>query len=241
MGTYSSAESLKLLTGLEGVIFDCDGVLVDSMIGHTLVETDVLLSFNIAATEKVLLENAGKSFKALAFKLAADNRVTLPVDFDNIIIQRKCAYFDLNLRAMTGIHNALDALNGIPVAVGSGSPLPLVKHSLHVANLTSYFREDRVLTSEMVEKGKPAPDLFLLDAKRMGVSANRCVVVEDAENGIKAAKAAGMIPLGFTGGEHCDNKHASKLRKAGAVDVFSDMAELPSVIRSLGPLKKYTP
>lgn len=223
---------------VEAVIFDCDGVLVDSMLGHTEVEFAVLKSLRVQVTPDMLLANAGKPFKALAMTCAANSGVVLPADFDAQLHRAKADYFSQNLKAMQGIHEALQMLDGVPMAVASGSPLPGVKHSLEVTDLGKYFRGDWVLSSDMVKQGKPAPDLFLLAAQQMNVPPERCLVVEDADSGIKAAVAAGMARVGFTGGAHCGTDHAKRLENAGAIEVFSDMATLPAIFRRLS-LPKY--
>jgi len=228
--------TLQKLNGLGLVIFDCDGVLVDSMAGHTKVEFQVLSDLDIVVTPEQLLANAGKPFKSLALSLASDSGVTLPADFDVLLAEKKAEYFTHHLKPIPGIHQALEELGDTPLCVASGSPLPGVHHSLEVTGLAKFFKPEWVFSSEtdMVAKGggKPFPDLFQLAARQAGVPCQNCVVVEDAGSGVKGAKAAGMAPLGFTGGSHCGEGHARMLEEAGAVITFVHMNQLTSVLKN---------
>ena len=100
-----------------------------------------------------------------------------------------------------------------------------MRHTLGLVGLLPYF-EPYIFSAVQVPRGKPAPDLFLFASAQMEVSPVDCLVVEDSEAGVKAAIAAGMRALGFTGGGHCGPGHASRLREAGASEVFDDMRNL---------------
>lgn len=133
-----------------------------------------------------------------------------------------------DVTAMPHIDAALDALDAAVCVASSGHPdkitLTLTRTGL-LPRLAPH-----VFSASQVARGKPAPDLFELAARSMGVTPRRCVVVEDSTAGIAAAIAAGMTPIGFTGGAHCRTGDDSALRAAGAVDIVADMRQLPAVV-----------
>ena len=135
---------------------------------------------------------------------------------------------------MPGIHACLDALRGTRICVASSSLPQWIEQNLKQARLWNYF-VPHVFSAAQVERGKPAPDLFLLAAVRMNVAPAQCLVIEDSTAGIAAAVAAGMTPVGFAGGCHCGPDHADRLHRAGAQTVFSTMAEVTDYLLSRQP------
>jgi beta-phosphoglucomutase-like phosphatase (HAD superfamily) len=109
-----------------------------------------------------------------------------------------------------------------------------MRFTLGLTGLLPLF-EPHLFSAQMVARGKPAPDLFLFAAERMGVEAEACVVVEDATAGVRAAVAAGMVAFGFTGGGHSRPGHAEALLAAGAAKAFSDLRELPRLLEAMSP------
>ena len=118
------------------------------------------------------------------------------------------------------------------MCVASSSSPNMLEHLLRQTRLWDRFAPN-VFSAAEVKRGKPAPDLFLLAAARMGVAPARCIVVEDSLAGIAAASAAAMTPIGFAGGCHCGPDQADKLRRAGAVTVFTSMASLAAYLATL--------
>ena len=106
--------------------------------------------------------------------------------------------------------------------------------SLGCTNLYDRFAPN-IFSSSEVRNGKPAPDLFLHAAQRMGIAPNRCLVVEDSMSGIAGALAAGMTVLGYYGGSHCRPSYADTLRLAGATSTFDDMRQLPGLVAQVNP------
>ncbi len=134
------------------------------------------------------------------------------------------AAFLASLGPIEGVGSVLQGLE-IPHCVASSSDADRVSFSLGLTGLAAHFGE-RLYTSEMVERGKPAPDLFLHAAERMGADPHKTLVIEDSVSGVKAAKAAGMTAWGFVGGSHYQSRDGKAiLRQAGADRIFARMAD----------------
>ncbi|MBI1773763.1 MAG: HAD family hydrolase [Proteobacteria bacterium] len=216
------------------VIFDCDGVLVDSeMIGcRTEAAVFAEAGFPIEA-EEIRRRFIGMSFKDQIAVLERERGWRLPPELIDRVRKTNTAVFARELTAIPGILDALDAIAG-PVCVASSSLPERIHNSLGLVGLIDRFWPN-VFSSAMVARGKPAPDLFLYAAESMGVAAADCVVIEDSVYGIAAALAAGMRALGFAGGSHCDPEHGPRLAEAGAHLVFTDMRQLPRLIAAGEP------
>jgi beta-phosphoglucomutase-like phosphatase (HAD superfamily) len=120
----------------------------------------------------------------------------------------------------------------MPVCVASNSYPDRLHHSLEVTGLWKFF-DPHVFSAAMVERGKPAPDLFLFAAERLNVSPADCLVIEDSVHGTIAAQAAGMTVVGFCGGSHCKTGHAERLLGAGCMRTFARMNEFGEFLQSL--------
>ncbi|MFD8014442.1 HAD family hydrolase [Streptomyces sp. NPDC058955] len=208
------------------VIFDNDGVLVDSEplsnrllagylteLGHPTTYEDSLRDYMGAAIHRVhdlVLERTGQR---------------LPEDFDATFHARVFAGFQEELEPVEGAVDVLKRLvaGGVPYCVASSGSHERIRVGHRKTGLDAWFPEDVVFSAEDVGKGKPAPDLFLHAAERMGVAPERCVVVEDSRLGVQAAVAAGMDVYGFTAMTPED-------RLAGARGFFSRMDELPGIL-----------
>ena len=207
------------------IIFDCDGVLVDSEIVSFEVEAGMLTEIGIPLTARDLLARfLGTSSASMFATIERENGIKLPPDFAERAALRTLEAFDRKLRPIPGIAGLLANLPNRK-CVASSSELPRIRHSLSLAGILHHF-EPHIFSATQVKRGKPAPDLFLLAAESMGVQPERCLVIEDSVAGVTAACAVGMTVLGFTGGSHCLDGHADKLRAAGAGDVFASMTEI---------------
>lgn len=211
------------------VIFDCDGVLVDSEPIASRVMADSLVEVGYAIT----VEECNERFKGLPMPdilemVEAEWGRPLPPDFASRIHERDFAAFRQELKAIPGVREAVEALPYTKCVASSGAPEKM-QLTLTLTGLLNLF-EPHLFSAHMVESGKPAPDLFLFAADRMGFPPERCVVVEDSRPGLEAAVAAGMHGLGFTGGGHGRSGDAEALRGAGAARTFSHMAELPGLL-----------
>jgi HAD superfamily hydrolase (TIGR01509 family) len=207
------------------IIFDLDGVLVDSETLSCGRLQTMLAAQGVAMEMPEIYERfLGRGFHAVAEYLAATPS-GLPADFRNRFETEVTAAFRQSLLPMPGIRDLLEALR-IPCCLASSSGLERIELSLSVTGLAEFF-VGRIFASEMVSRGKPAPDLFLHAATTMGVEPKRCVVIEDSGPGIAAGRAAGMTVWGFTGGGHLVGRDVAKrLAASGAARVFDKMADL---------------
>jgi HAD superfamily hydrolase (TIGR01509 family) len=215
------------------VIFDCDGVLVDSEVIGCRVEAEELGRVGIGVTAAQILERFIGATAAETFRtLEAEHGRKLPEGFVLRVKDAILAAVTAELRAIEGVAAALERI-ALPVCVASSSDPARIEHSLKTVGLLERFAP-HIFSASAVARGKPAPDLFLHAAARMGVAPAHCVVIEDSLRGVEAGVAAGMRVLGFAGGGHCGLGHGERLRAAGAERVFAQMALLPELIAGAG-------
>jgi HAD superfamily hydrolase (TIGR01509 family) len=202
------------------IIFDCDGVLVDSEPVANHVFTDAVGELGLEMTyAEVCREFIGFSMSQCVQLIERRMGRPLPRDFVEEVQRRTFDEFRRGLESIPGVAEALARID-IPVCVASSGELEKMRLTLGITGLLPRF-EGRLFSAEQVTHGKPAPDLFLFAARRMDVPPWDCAVVEDSRPGVLAARAAGMRALGYATGTEAD-----RLRDAGA-EVFGDMAELP--------------
>ncbi|MGJ5040544.1 MULTISPECIES: HAD family hydrolase [unclassified Bradyrhizobium] len=223
-------------SNLDLVIFDCDGVLVDSEVISCQTHADVLsLCGYPITTEQVFARFLGRSLKQAKLEVEAELGRSLPDDFNPKLQDRLFRAFEQDLAAIDGIAEALDTID-VPVCVASSGSHQRMRVSLGATRLYDRLAP-HIFSSSQVENGKPAPDLFLFAAAQMKARPAACVVVEDSTAGIRGGVAAGMTVLGFHGGSHCRPGHADDLRAAGATVVFDDMRQLPAILSRLAEKK----
>ena len=210
------------------IIFDCDGVLVDSEPVANGVLARYLTELGLPHGDGDTDKYVGISIPSMIAKIEREWNTALPADFREELWRRDRLAFETELRPIAGIAEVLAGLQG-PRCVASSSAPERIRNSLTLTGLIGFF-EPHIFSASQVENGKPAPDLFLFAAERMGVPAAECLVIEDAVPGVQAGRAAGMRVLGFAGGGHCRPGHAVKLIDAGAERVFDDMSELMDLI-----------
>jgi HAD superfamily hydrolase (TIGR01509 family) len=218
------------------VIFDCDGVLVDSEVISCQAHADVLTACGYPITAAEVFDRfLGRSAKQARIEIEAELGRALPDDFTTRLQDRLFRAFEADLEAVIGITQALDALKaaGLPVCVASSGSHERMRVSLGAVSLYDRFAP-HIFSSSQVASGKPAPDLFLFAAAQMEVEPTACAVVEDSLAGVQGARAAGMTVLGFYGGSHCGPDHAATLQRAGATLTFRDMSQLPGLIAQFG-------
>jgi HAD superfamily hydrolase (TIGR01509 family) len=206
------------------VIFDCDGVLVDSELLSCQCLSDELSEFGISLTLARALELfLGRSTSAVTQHYRELGQM-VPVDFPVRLKSRVLTAFERALQPIPDVETVLSGLR-TPYCVASSSDLDRVALSLKVTGLRAPFG-DRIYTAQMVARGKPAPDLFLYAADKMGAQPARTLVIEDSVSGVQAAKAAGMMVWGFVGGSHYRGRDGQAiLSGAGADRVFAQMSD----------------
>lgn len=206
------------------IIFDCDGVLVDSEVLSCGCLSDVLASHGIdLGVDEALELFVGRSITAVREHYGALGRL-LPDDFSNELKIRVRERFSDALQPIEGVSGVLGNLK-LPICVASSSDLDRVSFSLALTGLSGYFG-GRLYTSQMVQRGKPAPDLFLHAAAAMHADPRRTLVIEDSVSGVRAGKAAGMTVWGFVGGSHYASRDGRAiLQAAGADRVFARMPD----------------
>jgi HAD superfamily hydrolase (TIGR01509 family) len=212
------------------VVFDCDGVLVDSE-GLSARSTAVVLQdLGLAIDAPTVLRRfMGKSDRSMCEALAAETGIAFPPDIQERLDGAALELSARELQAMPGIADLLRGLT-LPRCVASSSTPERIQRSLQLTGLWDLL-QPFVFSATMVARGKPAPDLFLHAARSMGAVPERCVVVEDSTAGVEAGKAAGMTVIGFVGGTHVDAEaHGATLHALGADAVVDSMAAVRDLI-----------
>jgi len=207
------------------VIFDNDGVLVDSEGHANRILSDLLSQSGWAVTmtrEECMAEFMGRSLVAIRQLIERRLGHALPADFESRYHARLFEAFDTELTAVPGIEEALERIP-VPTCVASSGTHERIRRALAATGLLPRF-EGRIFSAEDVARGKPAPDLFLHAARSLGVAPSRCAIVEDSPLGVDAANAAGMIAFGF-----------ARLTSPGLLSharggIFSSMIELPALL-----------
>ncbi|GHD32412.1 hydrolase [Streptomyces violarus] len=208
------------------VIFDNDGVLVDSEpISNRLLAAYLTELGHPTSYEESIRDYMGSAMHRIHELVLERTGQRLPESFDDVFHARVFAAFEKELVAVAGVSGVLEKLaaDGVPYCVASSGSHERIRVGHRTTGLDRWFDEGRVFSSQDVGRGKPAPDLFLYAAQRMGAAPERCVVVEDSPLGVQAAVAAGMDVYGFTAMTPAE-------RLAGATRLFSDMGELADLL-----------
>ena len=214
------------------VIFDCDGVLIDSEVISARMLIDTLVDYGVAVDMSYVAEHfLGRSYPTVLRQIREEFGIALPGTFEAEYRARLLAAFETDLKVMPGV---VDVLRRVRVAkcVATSSSPARVKRSLELAGLTDFFGAD-VFTASEVANGKPHPDLPLHAAAKMGHTPERCLVIEDSRNGILSAKAAGMQVWRFTGGSHIDAADRNGPTTALADLAFDDFARFADLAPEL--------
>ncbi len=210
------------------VIFDCDGVLVDSeVLALHVVERELARLLPGVNAAPLLQNTAGVSTANILAMVEQRTGRTLPPGAVPAIIAAINKALDEDVEPIPGVRNAIEQIPALK-AVASNSDLASVRRSVARAGLADYFG-DRLFSADMVAHPKPAPDVYRYAAERLNVAPDRCLVIEDSVSGVRAAKAAGMTVIGFTGASHTPADQPQRLREVGAsvvIDRMDGLAEL---------------
>lgn len=214
------------------VIFDCDGVLIDSEIIAARAQSRALAEHGITITpEEAASRFAGIPDADMWRTLQAENGCALPEEFARQYADRLEHTFRTELRALPHVHETLTILRerGLDLCVASSSTPRKLEAALRMVGLWDAFAP-HVFRTAQVAKGKPAPDVFLYAARQMRAAVLDCVVVEDSVPGVRAARAARMRAVGFVGASHNGPQQRRRLLDEGAFEVIDDLRRLPDII-----------
>ena len=216
------------------LIFDCDGVLVDSEViaCSALAERITALGRPISLAE-TMTRFLGRSLKDATVEIEALIGRKYSPEEGEADARRLMQRFREELAPVKGVRAAILVVPGKRCVASSSSPDRL-RFSLELTGLLPLF-DPHVFSAAQVKNGKPAPDLFLLAAATCGAPPQACIVVEDSPAGVTAAKAAGMRAVGFVGASHGSPELGERLRAAGAALVIDDMQALPGAVAGLLP------
>jgi HAD superfamily hydrolase (TIGR01509 family) len=211
------------------VIFDCDGVLIDSEKISMAVDRALLAENGIHLTEaEMYLRFIGPTFEDMVAGLEREHKKILPPDLS---ARKDAMMLDLYRRDLKPVPGVIPMLRklALPKSIGTNGPRDRALEALRITGLEPFFGE-RLTTYEDVKYPKPAPDVYQLAARRAGFNPTHCLVVEDSVTGATAALAAGCKVIGFTGVAHDPVAKAKELKELGISHVIHDMGELLGAI-----------
>lgn len=211
------------------ILFDCDGVLVDSEIIAAQVLLRLLKPFGYEMNVKLFMQRyAGMKDHDILASLSAQHAIVFPAQFPHQLEVAIDNSLGAELQAIHGVQQALQGIR-LPKAVVSNSQLERVQNSLRVAQVSDFFG-DRIYTAEMAGKPKPDPQIYRFALAQLGLQPHEALVVEDSLTGVTAAHEAGLTVIGFVGASHIMEGHAEKLMAGGAATTVQTMADLPRVL-----------
>lgn len=218
------------------IIFDCDGVLVDSESLVVEVESELLTAAGFALSPQDLIERyVGLNYEAMMVSIGEAFGRPVPADVAAAVPQAALERLEAEVRPVPGITDVLDRLGSRPRCVASSSSVERIEASLRTAGIDHHVKPEWIFSADHVENPKPAPDVFLLAAASMGVDPARCLVIEDSAHGVTGAVAAGMTAVGFTAAGHMDAGSGARLVDAGAVSVFGQGDVLADYVATFQP------
>ena len=208
------------------LIFDFDGVIADSEAIANTVLAEIVTELGHSTTlDQSLSRYAGRRWDEAMAEIEAAIGKPLPSDFSGELKRATLDRFRTDLREVSGAANFIKRFAHLPRCIASSSSIDRLQLCLSILGMEAEFG-DRVFSADMVARGKPHPDIFLFAAGKLGVSPDRCLVIEDSAGGIKAAVAAGMTAVGLCAASHIRDGHDVKLRDAGAVHLAQTWAEV---------------
>lgn len=208
------------------VIFDCDGVLVDSEPISLRIDAVMLAEYGLhLSAPEIVNRFVGRSPSVMREAIEEHLGRPLPADWNARFRPRFDEAYESELRPIDGIEQALDQIS-TKTCVASSSDPDRLDYKLRLTGLYDRF-EGRIFSAAAVPNGKPAPDLFLYAAQRMGVDPEACAVVEDSQYGVQAARAAGMEAFGYAG-----SVTPARMLEGPSTVVFDDMRDLPRLLQS---------
>jgi HAD superfamily hydrolase (TIGR01509 family) len=208
------------------LIFDFDGVIADSEAIANTVLAEIVTGLGHATTlDQALARYSGRRWDEVMAAIEAALGKPLPADFSGTLKRATLDRFRTDLKEVSGAAGFIKRFSHLPRCIASSSSIDRLQLCLAVLSLETEF-EGRVFSADMVARGKPHPDIFLFAADKLGVSPDRCLVIEDSASGIKAAVAAGMTAVGLCAASHIRAGHDLKLRDAGAVHLAQSWTDV---------------
>ena len=215
------------------IVFDFDGVLVDSEVLSNQVLASVLTELGYPLTPAESHRRfTGLNVRAVRQAVEGDRGRPLAAEFEAMVREQAHRRIATELTMVAGADTLLRGLDG-PRCIASNSSPVWIDLALRATGLDAFFLPQCRFSAAQVAKGKPAPDLFIHAATAMAVDPTACVVIEDSVHGVRGARTAGMRVLGFTGASHIEAGHDAILREAGVEAVFDDFTQLPDLLRRL--------
>ncbi|MCX7342997.1 MAG: HAD family hydrolase [Proteobacteria bacterium] len=207
------------------VIFDCDGVVVDTETSALAVLHQMIVEKKvpIEPTEVFIENSRGKKIATILETVSKQHSVEFPENFIGEFRARSLEAFEKDITPIDGIEIVLKELK-VPFCMGSNSPLELIESCLSLTGLLHHFK-GKIFSAYQLNSWKPDPYLFKFAADTMGVPHERCIVVEDSLCGVQAALAASMFPLGYVCVDEIPSKRHTALKNEGAI-IISDMREV---------------
>ncbi|CAO4184075.1 HAD family hydrolase [Methylorubrum extorquens] len=207
------------------LIFDCDGVLIDSEIVVCRLVSEELtsLGYPVSVTE-VISRYAGRPEPAMIADIEQDWGRSVPAEYFPRIKARVAQAYASELRPVSGVAETLARIQA-PVCVASSSAPQKLRLGLESTGLHARFGQN-IVSASYVAQGKPAPDVFIYAAGWMRAQIEHCVVIEDSIPGVEAARKAGIRTFGFVGGSHCPPEHEERLLATGAEHVLRNIRDL---------------
>jgi HAD superfamily hydrolase (TIGR01509 family) len=216
------------------VIFDCDGVVLESELLANQAEVNALkeLGHNISLEDYIDIA-LGRHNHQVTILLKEKLGVDLSEQYWKDVILKQQQLFEEHLVPVEGIVEVLQIIT-TKTCIASSSSMERLNHTLSITNILPYF-ENNIFSTELVKRGKPFPDIYLYAAEKMKVSAKECIVIEDSLAGIEGALAAGMTVFAFGGGKHITTRSREKLKASGAYLFFDNMHDLPGLLSKFLP------
>lgn len=220
------------MSNIELIIFDFDGVIVDSEHLYNKANKNAFAHAGIEMSDHdINTRFLGMAFKDMLDIFKRDYGIERTKIYEEKVSSESIRIIEQELTAIPHIIEFLENTD-LPYYIASNAHTDWTEHKIKLLDIGHLF-DDILLGVNSVNKPKPAPDMFKLAADTMGIEYDKCVVVEDGIYGIKAAKFLGMVPLGFTGQVSKVHNHQQNLTEAGALLIFDDMRELPKIIEGL--------
>ncbi|MGO1120381.1 HAD family hydrolase [Rhodovibrionaceae bacterium A322] len=217
----------------ELLIFDCDGVLIDSeVLACQAVAEELRAQGFDYSDDEVAHRFAGWTDGHIARFVSEEQGRDLTPDFATAVAARALKLFEADLEPMPGIKAFLEGWQG-PICVASNSGITRLARALEMVGLEGAFPAGRQFSAELVSQPKPAPDLHRHVCTTLAVAPDKALVIEDSVTGVQGAVAAGVPVVGFLGASHLPAGQGDKLKSAGALEVFDQFAQLPELLQHL--------